>query len=134
MGYQSIYNTNGYLLDSIIYTGADTLGNENSYSTFPKPAQVVLHLARHYLNKGYHMVTDRYYSSVPLTLELEKYQTTYTTTIVKNRIDLPDPIRDKAFKLKSGEIKVYRKGNILVTAWRPERKNKIVYMISTEAS
>ena len=74
------------------------------------------------------------FSSVPLTLELEKYQTTYTATIVKNRIDLPDPIRDKAFKLKSGEIKVYRRGNVLVTAWRPERKNKIVYMISTEAS
>ena len=99
-------STNGYLLDSIIYTGADTLGNENSYSTIPKPTQVVLHLARHYLNKGYHIVTDRYYSSVLLTLELEKYHTTYTATIVKNRIGLPDPIRDKAFKLKSGEIEV----------------------------
>ena len=86
---------------NIIYTGADTLGNENSYSTFPKPAQVVLHLARHYLNKGYHIVTDQYYSSVPLTLELEKYQ---TTTIVKNHIDLPDPIRDKANQVKSKYI------------------------------
>ena len=69
-------STNGYLLDSIIHNGAYTLGNENSYSTFPKPAQVVSHLARHYLKKGYHIVTDRYYSSVPLTLESEKYQTT----------------------------------------------------------
>ena len=34
-------SANGYLLDAIIYTGADTLGNENSYSSFPKPAQVV---------------------------------------------------------------------------------------------
>ena len=113
-------SANGYLLDTIIYTGADTLGNENSYSTFPKPAQVVLHLARPYLNKGYHIVTDRYYSSVPLTLELEK-NLSYTATIVKNRIDLPDPIRDKGFKLKSGEFKAYRCENVLVTAWRPEK-------------
>ena len=41
-----------------------------------KIAQIVLHLARHYLNKGYHIVRDQYYSSVPLILE--KYQTAYT--------------------------------------------------------
>ena len=76
-----------------------------------------------FLRAGHIIVTDQYYSSVPLTLELEKRQTTYTATIVKNCIDLPDPIRDKAFKLKSGEIKAYESGNILVTAWRPERKN-----------
>ena len=47
---------------------------------------------------------------------------------MKNRI------QDKGFKLKSGEFKAYRCGNVLVTAWRPERKNKIIYMISTEAN
>ena len=52
---------NGYLLNSIIYTGAQTLEDANpAHHTLPQPARVVMHLMDGYLNKGYHIFTDRY--------------------------------------------------------------------------
>ena len=52
---------NGYLLNSLVCTGAQTLDDgDTSYQCLPQPARIVMHLMRHqYLNKGYHLFTDR---------------------------------------------------------------------------
>ena len=43
----------GYLLNVLVYTGADTLtGSDPLYSCYPQPARVVLHLLQPYLDKG----------------------------------------------------------------------------------
>ena len=52
---------NGYLLNCLVYTGAQTLEfADSSYQALPIPAQVVMDLmGQRYLNKGYHLFTDR---------------------------------------------------------------------------
>ena len=53
---------NGYFLNCIVYTGAQTLEGANAvYLTVPQPAQIVMELmGRKYLHKGYHLFTDSY--------------------------------------------------------------------------
>ena len=58
---------NGYILDILVYTGADTLQNAHpTYQQMPQPARIVLHLTKDYLNQGRTIFTDRYYTSIPL--------------------------------------------------------------------
>ena len=52
---------NGYLLNSLIYTGAQTLEHvDPAYQSLPQPAQVVMDVMGQYLDKGHHLFTDRY--------------------------------------------------------------------------
>ena len=52
---------NGYLLNSLIYTGAQTLEHvDPAYRSLPQPAQVVMDVMGQYLDKGHHLFTDRY--------------------------------------------------------------------------
>ncbi len=68
VGYQVVHSSsNGYVLNILPYTGAESLQDANvAYASLPQPAQVVMHLIESYLNKGHHLFTDRYYTSVPL--------------------------------------------------------------------
>ena len=52
---------NGYLLNCLVYTGAQTLEfADASYESLPIPAQVAMNLmGQWYLGKGYHLFTDR---------------------------------------------------------------------------
>lgn len=78
---------------------------------------------------GYHLFTDRYYSSTDLSQELDKRQCHTTGTIIAGRVGNPKPVRQGVLKkLKSGEISAYRNGNVLVMGWRDKR---VVIMIST---
>ena len=71
----------GYLLNILVYTGADTLVDaDQCYSLQPQPARVVLHLLSPYLDKGYHVYTDRYYTSLPLAKALSDRATAFTGT------------------------------------------------------
>lgn len=63
--------SSGYVLNTILYTGSETLpGDTNDFPHLPQPAQVVMHLAVPYLDSGWRMLTDRYYTSVPLVQAL----------------------------------------------------------------
>ena len=83
-------SSNCYILNVLPYMGWETLNTSTTSSELPQPARVVMHLAEPYLDKGRHLFTDRYYSSIPLAKALENRNTSITGTIVKNRIDLPD--------------------------------------------
>ena len=78
------------------------------------------------------MFCDRYYTSIPLALTLADYDTGFVGTCVKNRIDLPDEVRDKGFRLANDETKAYRAQQLLVTSWRAAKKKKPVIMLTTE--
>ena len=126
---------NGYLLDTLVYTGAETLADADpSFQTLPQPAQIVMHLMRHYLESNHHLYTDRYYSSIPLTQTLASHGTSFTGTVMRNRIDLPDPIRAKSFQLKQGEHISYRCGQLMVTAWRAKHKKNSLVMLTSASS
>jgi len=73
---------NGYMLNTLVYTGAETLDCASpSYASLPQPARVVMYLMRKYLYKGYHLFTDRYYTSIPLAKALHHAQTALTGTV-----------------------------------------------------
>ena len=93
-----------------------------------------MHLMQHYLEHNHHLYADRYYSSVPLTQTLASHNTSFTGTIMKNRIDLPDEIRDTSFSLKQGEHLSFRCGQLMVTAWRAKGKQKSLVMVSSSSS
>ena len=98
---------NGYMLNILVYTGADTLDEADpNYNTLLQPGRVVLHLLQPYLDKGYHVYTDRYYTSIPLANALEERSTSFTGTAIRNRVNLPDDIR-RASRLTDNEVKAY---------------------------
>jgi len=114
---------NGYILDTLVYMGADTLEEASlEFQSLPQPGRVVMHLMWHYLDSNHHVYTDRYYTSIPLTQSLASHNT-FTGTVMKNHIDLPDTIREKSFR-SSRVITSFRCEQLLVTAWRAKGKGK----------
>ena len=126
-------SSNGYILNVLPYMGHETFLTSTTSTDLPQPARVVMHLAEPYLDKGRHLFTDRYYSSIPLAKALESRNTSFTGTIVKNRTDLPDEIR-WYLRLKHGEVVVFRDNSMLAVAWRAETKKNPVIMLSTDCS
>ena len=125
----------GYMLNIQLYTGADTLANANpSYSSLPQPARVVLHLMTPYLNRGHHVYTDRYYSSVPLAQKLTEKGTSFTGTMVKSRLGLPDVVRSSSFTLQGDETRAFRSGALLCVSWRAATKKKPLIMLSSSST
>ena len=82
---------NGYIFCFEPYFGKTTIKSLPS-SDKPFTTRIVLHLVNQLLNKtsgvGYHVYTDRYYTSVLLAKELQR-QVYLTGTIQKNRVGLP---------------------------------------------
>ena len=78
------------------------------------------------------MFSDRYYTSIPLVQALLTRNTAFTGTAMKNRVDFPDQIRSKSFKLKDDEIRAYRTDRLLALGWRTAQKKKPVIMLSSE--
>ena len=127
-------SANRYMLNILVYTGADTLDEADpNYRTLPQPGRVVLHLLQPYLDKGYHVYTDRYYTSIPLANALEERSTSFTGTAVRNRANLPDDIR-RPSRLADNEVKAYRADRFLALEWKAPAKKKSLVMISTQSS
>ena len=124
----------GYLLNVLLYTGADTLVSANpAFSHLPQPARMVMHLVRPYLNRGHHVYTDRYYSSIPLAQVLLENGCSFTGTMMKNRVGLPDAVRSSAFRLANDEVRAFRSGHLLTVAWRAATKKKPLIMLSSSS-
>ena len=109
---------NGYILDTLLYTGADTLDHSDpQYASLPQPARIVLTLGGDYLEKGRTIYTDRYYTSIPLAQMLESNKTAFTGTCMKNRKQIPQAFHQNNFRLSDDEVHAYRSGNLLSLAW-----------------
>ena len=67
---------------------------------------------------GYHMFTDRYYTSLPLAQTLHSLQTGFTGTCMKNRTDLPDDVRGQ-LRLQHGQVAAYRADHLLTLVISP---------------
>lgn len=126
---------NGYVLNILPYTGVETLDVASpDYATLPQPARVVMHLMEPYLHKQHHVFTDRYYSSIPLAQSLHANGTAFTGTAVKDRTNLPDPIR--AGETPSvGQVMAFRStNNLLALSWRAKKGKAPVVVVSTACS
>lgn len=86
----------GYLFTILPYYGNITSDNL-SRSDLPVSTRIPLHLYKKLLDrvpgaKGYHMLTDRYYTSIPLAEELQKMNCHLTGTTNVNRRGVPPQI------------------------------------------
>ena len=93
----------------------------------------MLHILEPYLDQGWHVFTDCYYTRIPLAQALKSRGTTINGTVMKNRADLPNEIRGR-LQLGSGEVMAFRDGDLLALTWHAARKKKPVIMLSTECS
>ncbi|XP_023724806.1 piggyBac transposable element-derived protein 4 isoform X2 [Cryptotermes secundus] len=125
----------GYVHSIIPYYGKLTGDVYNlPYSEKPLTSRIVLSL----MDKlglsvsgveGYHLFTDRYYSSVKLAQELDNQKCHTTGTIIADRVGNPKPVRQGAMKkMKSGDTCSYRSRNVLLMGWKDKR---VVLMMST---
>ena len=123
------------MLDILVYTGSDTLSTASpAYSSLPQPARVVLHLADKYLDKGHHIFTDRYYTSIPLANHLYQLHTAFTGTSMRNRVGLPQEIRKPLRKLGGNEMRAFRDSKMVALEWKAPKGKSSVIMLSTESA
>ena len=112
-----------YVMNILVYTGADTLqGAKKAYFNLPQPARILM---VPYLGKGHTVVTNRYYTSLPLALTLKANRTSFTGTVMKSRIDLPDEIRSPSLRLGNDEILAFRHHDLLALSWRAAQKRSL---------
>ena len=124
----------GYMLDILVYTGRDTLSIASAaYSGLPQPSRVVLHLEDKYLDKGHHIFTDRYYTSLPLANQLYQRRTAFTGTSMCNRVGLPAEIRKPPRKLGANEVRAFRDCKMMALEWKAPKGKSSVIMLSTES-
>ena len=76
---------------------------------------------------GYHLFTDRNYTSYMLATELLKLNVHLTGTVQKNRKGLPTEM-SKKLKMKKHEIIAYATKTVMMLAWLDKRP---VYMLTT---
>ncbi|XP_039280727.1 piggyBac transposable element-derived protein 1-like [Nilaparvata lugens] len=90
-------NTIGYTLQMSIYAGKNL-----EPSSVGVAERVVMQLADKYLDKGRILVTDNFYTSIPLATSLLEKNTHLIGTLRKNRRDLPkDTMIKKVFFLST---------------------------------
>lgn len=94
----------GYVYNFIMYTGASTVYGENLYTDEPLSARVVLELTNSFLNKGYCLFLDNYYTSPELIDKLLRQKTDCIGTMRVNRKGVPTEI--KTIKFKKGYIAI----------------------------
>jgi len=75
---------NGYMHNVIPYTGHETLDDAHSeFETLPQAARVVMELVEPNRDQGWHVFTDKNYTSVPLAQALHNRATSFTGTANK---------------------------------------------------
>ncbi|XP_060872032.1 piggyBac transposable element-derived protein 4-like [Metopolophium dirhodum] len=105
--------TNGYTYNVQVYAGKSQVDGKGL------GCRVVLDLSQRYLNAGRTIITDHFYTSVPLAYELLKNNTHLVGTLRSNRVKLPEVTKAK---LKPNEI-VGRENidGIVIAKWRDKR-------------
>lgn len=113
----------GYLFTILPYYGSHTSENISRLD-LPVSTRIPIHLYKKLLDrvpdaKGYHMFTDRYYTSITLAEELRKMNCHLTGTININRKGVPTQMKKP--KLTANKTVAYRKNNTTLLAWKDKR-------------
>ncbi|XP_026819540.1 piggyBac transposable element-derived protein 4-like [Rhopalosiphum maidis] len=116
-----VCGTNGYTYKIIIYEGKQSKLGEALSET------IVTSLCENYLNEGRTIVTDNFYTSVPLAETLLRQDTHLVGTLRKNRRFLPKTVIEK--KLKKGEfVGLENNSGIVVSKFKDKRD---IHLLST---
>jgi len=119
--FQVVDCTSGFILEFIVYTGADT-----DYKKFNLgiTGDVVAHFLESHFEKGHVVYVDNWYSSPKLAEFLHEKDTGLCGTVKKNRAGLPK----LASSLKKGESEVAHNMIWLALKWQDKKE---VWIITT---
>ena len=124
-------SSNAYVQDFNIYIGKQA-GREISLHGLGY--DVVMTLMHNYLNQGYHLFVDNFYTSMTLAKHLFERGTLLTGTILDSRRDFPASLKkgkEWAKGKPKGTMRWERDAPVLALQWVD---NKVVSMISTSAN
>jgi hypothetical protein len=118
----------GYCLQFQIYTGkAETGVPEHGLAH-----RVVFDLLKDYLDKGFHLYVDNFYTSFRLVADLAIHQTFACGTIRADRGKFPNEFRKGSIAKESS--KFIRNGNIVAVHWKDKRDVFVVSSIHGNGS
>ncbi|XP_035219647.1 piggyBac transposable element-derived protein 4-like [Stegodyphus dumicola] len=120
----------GYVYSILPYYGSVTT-EDNIKPELPVSSRIPLHFIKKLLDnnsnaEGYHLYTDKYFTSIPLAEELLKMKCHLTGTIKTNRRYLPSTIKEPKFS--ENNMVAYRRNNMLLLAWK---EKEIVTLLTT---
>ena len=120
----------GYVYRLRIYFGKQT--ELIQIPSLSHSTRVVLTLVEPLHRLGYHVITDRFYSSPELAMELEQRGLAFTGTVQVNRRGMPLAVKSTLDRqMQRGEVKAYRAGKPLVVQWKDKR---IITVLTTSGS
>lgn len=114
-------SVSNYCMSMMCYKGKK--GNSEETKTYGLGYAVVTALLRvcNYFNKGFHVFTDNFFTSVPLVKKLYELKTFFTGTVRKNKKGLPDGVKQN---LQVGQKKYFKQGKIVAFAYREKKSQK----------
>nr|XP_037274775.1 piggyBac transposable element-derived protein 4-like [Rhipicephalus microplus] len=115
----------GYTIQFYVYTGKREKASANGLAF-----DVVTKLCEPYLDQGYHIYMDNFYTSTALFLHLLKRCTLACGTTRKDRRGFPQQMKDSSWEKKAerGNIRWLRESGVLYLQWKDRR---VVNMMST---
>ncbi|CAM1329793.1 PGBD5 (predicted) [Pycnogonum litorale] len=112
----------GFINNIEVYTGK--VSDQRTDQSLTE--QIVMRLIHKYLDQGYKVFMDNYYTSPALFDNLLVQETTAVGTLRKNRKEVPKKVLGS--KLKKGQHVFRRRGQLVALRWRDKRD---VLMLST---
>lgn len=114
----------GYCINYEIYTG-----KKEDFPEHNSVGSTIDRLMDPLKGDGYHLYTDRFYSSPKVFLDLhEVHSTNATGTVIVTRSGLPKQQLKKEKKLKSGDLRNFTSGPLSFQTWKDKRE---VNMLTT---
>lgn len=107
-----------YCLGFFCYKGSKATGNKMKGLTFDVVTKL-LEIGQ-YLNKGYHIFIDNFFTSIPLATYLYEKLTFVTSTIRRNRKGIPNVLKER---FRVGQKTYLRNENLLFLGYR-EKNHK----------
>ena len=117
--------SNSYIVNFFVY-----LGSEGKSRQIHGPGyDVVIKMARPFLNGNRHLSFDNYFSSPIILDHLLDQQTYARLTVQCTRKDLPPCTKNKLRQL--GETVIWQRGSLLFTKWHNKRDIALIFGLLT---
>jgi hypothetical protein len=114
-----------YFLHGIPYLGKDELRTGHTLAH-----HVVFQLVDAYLDNGYHITADNFFTQLPLAVSLKERKTTYLGTMRVNRREIPKEALVLSGKPLYNSQFFIEENGALLTSYKG-KKNKIILILST---
>lgn len=122
----NVDNTSKYVVNGLPYLGKD----ETRPADMQLPEHVVRTLIEPWLNLGYNVTIDNFFTSKKLADFLLTNNTSILGTVRSNRVELPQNLKEIMNKKKLHETLVASNGKCILTSYKC-KKNKHVTLLST---